>query len=63
MEIKASAFCCFGLKNILIPSTVSEIGKDIIDKKVVIYCYPGTYGLEYARKHGYKTENALKYKI
>ncbi|MBR6242099.1 MAG: leucine-rich repeat protein, partial [Ruminococcus sp.] len=29
--------------------------------KVIIYCYAGSYGIEYARKHGYPVRDARQY--
>ena len=53
---------CKNLKKVFISSTVSKIQGDIFCghdyKDLVLYCYPNTYGYEYAVKHGYKTENA-----
>jgi hypothetical protein len=73
--IAGSAFGrCTSLSKILIPSTVSEIkddgGYDMFGNsrvmpsgipKPTIYCYAGSYGLEYARKKGYPIKNAANF--
>ena len=33
----------------------------IQNNRLTVYCYSGTYGLEYARKHGYTVLDANKY--
>ena len=59
---------CKLLQNITIPKSVTTIGKDVFNIKwgrqgnenLIISCYAGSYGLEYARKEGYKIQNAAK---
>jgi hypothetical protein len=62
---------CKNLTKILIPSTVSEIEDDELydlfdfykstEPKPTIYCYAGSYGLEFARKKGYPIQNAANF--
>lgn len=75
LEIGAGAFSgCCSLRKVRIPSTLKKVDcwgedKDIFSgrycpikpKKLIIYCYPGTYGLEYAREIGYPIKNASEF--
>jgi hypothetical protein len=51
---------CNMLKKIKIPRSVTDISENSFDKGIVLYCYAGSNGLEYARKLGLKIENAAK---
>lgn len=63
-EIAGAAFRgCVSLNEIRIPRSVTTIGINVfcgLSKKLVIACYAGSYGLEYARKEGYQIKNAAK---
>ena len=62
---KAFGFC-EDLSRMLLPSTVTKIGENILgnffNNNTVVYCYPDTYGLKYARKRGYPVESAYNFK-
>lgn len=57
---------CNNIENFLIPSTVTSIDDDVFDGGYSshtpgnIYCYAGTYGLEWARKREYSVRNAAE---
>ena len=66
---------CSSLTRFLMPGTVTKIDdikyEDIFfdtvnhckNKKLTVYCYPDSYGLEYARRHGYRIKYAYNYTI
>lgn len=48
---------------IAIPQSVTAIGRDAFHgfhSDFTIFCYAGSFALEYARKHGFQTQNAAK---
>ena len=67
---------CEALREVTLPKSVSYIDDDSFAKKyykngnlynlvvesqnIVMYCYEGSYGLEYARQRGFKYKNAEK---
>lgn len=54
---------CNALRSIMIPKSVTTIGRDAFHKfysYIVISCYAGSYALDYARKNGYQIQNAAK---
>lgn len=73
-KIGMSAFNgCTRLEKTLIPATVIEIEKTFNDREdlwslsgsknpnLTVYCYSGTYGLQYAREKGYPVQNAVNF--
>lgn len=68
------AFCDTPLKSAVIPRSVISISDDAFQKHIynkrtdeieyienenlTMYCYPGSYGLVFAREHGYQVRNA-----
>lgn len=65
---------CENLTKILIPSTVIEIVDDSSSRddywsllreskkpNLTVYCYSGSYGLQYAREKGYPVQNAVNF--
>ena len=61
---------CYELKEIVLPSTLEKIdssGSMVFDSifgfnsNLIVYCYSGTYGLEYARKNNLTVRNASSY--
>lgn len=58
--VRSMKSCVF--KSITIPSTVTEIGHEAFNKEVglTLYCYAGSYGLQYARSYGYTVKNAAE---
>lgn len=69
-KINNGAFSgCYSLEKVLLPTTLTEIVDDpnfrVFESNsgLTVYCYNGTYGFEYAKKHGFKVKNAKKYAI
>ena len=61
VEISDGAFKgCDKLREVVIPHTANTIGKDAFPhgQNIVIYCYGGSYGLDYARQYKYKYRDA-----
>lgn len=63
-SIGNSAFkFCDALRSITIPKSVTAIGEDAFHEfhsDFTIFCYAGSFALEYARKRGFQTQNAAK---
>lgn len=63
-SIGYSAFYfCTALRSITIPKSVTAIGEDVFYRchsDFTVSCYAGSFALEYARKHGFQTQNAAK---
>ena len=62
-SIQKHAFYSYGSEtesmcalSLYIPSTVYEIGDDLVakDRKLTIYCHKGSYAEKYAREHNYR---------
>ena len=54
---------CNAMCSITIPKSVTAIGEDAFHgfhSDFTIFCYAGSFALEYARKHGFQTQNAAK---
>ncbi|WP_294411284.1 leucine-rich repeat domain-containing protein [uncultured Ruminococcus sp.] len=70
-EIDYHAFeNCTKLSKVLIPRSVVKIGEDVFKKRydyrgqlVTIYCYSGSYGLEYARNNKLNIQNANNFTL
>lgn len=74
-EIDQGAFGgCISLQKVLIPRTLNKVDyssptlNDIFESHLLgkpmnltIYCYPGTFGLKYAREIGYPIKNAWEF--
>jgi len=61
VEIRDGAFKgCDKLREVVIPHSANTIGKDAFPhgQNIVIYCYGGSYGLDFARQYKYKYRNA-----
>lgn len=58
-------YYCYDLSSIVLNASVKKIGNSAFEKcnKLTIYCYAGSYGLEYARKHSYPIQNAENFSI
>lgn len=56
---------CDALEKIVIPRSTRSIGNQAFASKrglfVTLYCYPGSYGVEYARNNGHPMKNATSY--
>lgn len=54
---------CYALRSITIPKSVTAIDEDAFygfHSDFTIFCYASSFALEYARKHGFQTQNAAK---
>lgn len=61
VKIGSGAFAnCSSLYSVVLPKTLEDIGDNIIDENqsVTFYVYPGSYGLMWAREHGYPVKSA-----
>ncbi len=59
--IKSFTFSSSVIGSIVIPRSITRIEKYALpdpNSNVTLYCYPGSYGLVFARQNGYQIENA-----
>lgn len=61
VKLESGAFeNCSSLQSVLLPRTLEDIGDNVISENqaVTFYVYPGSYGLVWAREHGYHVKSA-----